>query len=115
VGSLSKDQILQANDNSLMKVAVPEWGGDVFIKVMTCGERDAYENEWVRKKETGVDDFRAKFLARCLVDESGQRLFGNGDIEKLAAKSSKVINRLWMAAMEHNNLSDEAIEDTAKN
>jgi hypothetical protein len=115
MGILTKDQILSANDSALLKVPVPEWGGDVYIKVMTCGERDAYENEWVRKKETGVDDFRAKFLAKCLVDENGQRLFGNGDIDKLAAKSSKIINRLWLAAMEHNNLSDDAIEETAKN
>lgn len=113
--TLSKDQILSANDLELRKVEVPEWGGDVYIRVMSVGERDAYENEWVRKKDTGVDDFRAKFLVRCLVDEKGVRLFDNGDVEKLASKSARVVNRLWQAAMEHNNLSDEAIEELAKN
>jgi hypothetical protein len=82
---------------------------------MSVGERDAYENEWMRKKETGVDDFRTKFLVRCLVDEKGNRLFDNGDVAKLAAKSAKVVNRVWQAAMEHNNLSDESIEELAKN
>lgn len=114
--SLTKDQILAAQDNAnLLKVSVPEWGGDVYIRVMTVGERDAYENEWQRKKETGVDDFRTKFLVRCLVDEKGNRLFDNGDVQRLATKSARVMNRVWMAAMEHNNLSDTAIEELAKN
>jgi len=111
--ALTKEQILAADDLGLLKVSVPEWGGDVYIRVMSVGERDAYENEWVRKKETGVDDFRTKFLVRCLVDERGSRLFGNGDVEKLAAKSAKVVNRVWQAAMEHNNLSDGGIEPLA--
>ena len=111
--SLTKEQILAADDSGLLKIAVPEWGGDVYIRVMTVGERDAYENEWQRKKDTGVDDFRTKFLVRCLVDEKGNRLFDNGDVAKLAAKSAKVMNRVWMAAMEHNNLSDESVEKLA--
>ena len=113
--ALTKDQILAANDVNLLKITVPEWGGDVYIRVMTVGERDAYENEWQRKKDTGVDDFRTKFLVRCLVDEKGNRLFDNGDVERLAQKSARVMNRVWMAAMEHNSLSDESIEELAKN
>lgn len=113
--ALTKDQILAANDANLLKIAVPEWGGDVYIRVMTVGERDAYENEWQRKKDTGVDDFRTKFLVRCLVDEKGNRLFDNGDVERLAQKSARVVNRVWLAAMEHNNLSDTTIEELAKN
>lgn len=113
--ALTKDMILAADDCNLLKVSVPEWGGDVYIRVMTVGERDAYENEWQRKKESGVDDFRTKFLVRCLVDEKGNRLFDNGDVQRLATKSARVMNRVWLAAMEHNNLSDTTIEELAKN
>ena len=113
--ALSKDQIFAAEDAGLLKLNVPEWGGDVFIRVMSVGERDAYENEWQRKKDTGVDDFRTKFLVRCLVDEKGNRLFDNGDVARLAQKSAKVMNRIWLAATEHNNLSEESIEELAKN
>jgi hypothetical protein len=113
--ALTKDQILSVDDLGLLRLHVPEWNGDVFIRVMTVGERDAYENEWQRKKEAGVDDFRTKFLVRCLVDENGNRLFDNGDVAKLAQKSARVMNRIWMAAMEHNNLSDQSIEELAKN
>lgn len=113
--ALTKDQIFSAPDANLLKLHVPEWKGDVYVRVMTVGERDAYENEWQRKRETGVDDFRTKFLVRCLVNESGERLFDNGDVQRLSQKSAKVMNRIWLAAMEHNNLSDESIEELAKN
>lgn len=115
MAALTKDQILAADDLGLLKLSVPEWGGDVHIRVMTVGERDAYENEWQRKRETGVDDFRTKFLVRCLVDNKGNRLFDNGDVARLAQKSARVMNRVWMAAMEHNNLSETTIEELAKN
>ena len=115
MASLTRDQILSADDAGLLKLAVPEWGGDVYIRVMTVGERDAYENEWQRKKETGVDDFRTKFLVKCLVDEKGNRLFDNGDITRLSQKSARVMNRVWRAAMDHNSLSDQSIEELAKN
>lgn len=119
--SLTKEQILAANDSQLLRVDVPEWPdaegkpGVVCIRVMSVGERDAYENQWARAKETGLDDFRSRFLVRCLVDEAGQRLFDNGDISKLASKSARVVDRLWKAAMKHNSLSDESVEEEAKN
>lgn len=115
MATLTKEQIFAADDMGMLKLSVPEWGGDVYIRVMTVGERDAYENEWQRKRETGVDDFRTKFLVRCLVDDKGNRLFDNGDVARLAQKSARVMNRVWLAAMEHNNLSDQSIEELAKN
>jgi hypothetical protein len=114
--ALSKDAIIGADDLGLLKVSVAEWGGDVFIRVMTVGERDAYENEWVASRGKGVEDFRTKFLARCLCDEDGKLLFTTPeDVAKLAKKSAKVMSRLWQQAMEHNALSDGDVEELAKN
>ena len=93
--ALTAEQILAADDLGLVKVNVKEWGGEVFIRVMTVGELDAYQREWVGKRETGVENFRTKFLARCLCDQAGQRLFSDEQIEALAAKSAKVVGRLF--------------------
>ena len=41
--SLSRDQILKAADLKVEKVDVPEWGGAIYLKVMSVGERDSYE------------------------------------------------------------------------
>ena len=112
---LTKEQILAADDMGLLEVQVPEWGGSVFIRVMTVGERDAYENDWVLNKSKGVDNFRAKFLAKCLCDEKGQRLFSESEVVQLAGKSAKVMSRIWQRAMEHNALSEKEVEELAKN
>lgn len=112
---LTRDQILSADDLGLLEVQVPEWGDSVFIRVMTVGERDAYENDWVVNKSRGVEDFRTKFLARCICDSKGERLFKDEDIPLLSKKSAKVMSRLWQLAMEHNALSDKDVEELAKN
>ena len=113
--ALTAEQILAADDLGLLEVKVKEWGGSVFIRVMTVGELDAYQREWIGKKETGVDNFRAKFLARCLCDDKGQRLFTDEQIEQLAKKSAKVVSRLFDKAAAHNAITEKDVEELAKN
>lgn len=113
--ALSKDQILSADDMGLLEIAVPEWGGSVFVRVMTVGERDSYENDWMVNKSNGVENFRSKFLQRVLCDDKGELLFKADEIEQLAKKSAKVVTRVWEAAMKHNALSDGDVEELAKN
>jgi hypothetical protein len=113
--ALTKEQILAADDSGLLEVEVPEWGGSVFIRVMTVGERDSYENEWMANKSTGVSNFRSKFLQRVLCDEHGKLLFSASEVDALAKKSARVVTTLWEAAMRHNKLTDADVEELAKN
>jgi hypothetical protein len=113
--ALTAEQILAADDLGLLKVSVKEWGGEVYIRVMTVGELDAYQREWVGKRDTGVENFRTKFLAKCLCDQAGQRLFSDEQIETLAAKSAKVVGRLFDKAAAHNAITEKDVEELAKN
>ncbi len=115
-------QIMAADDLGILKVVVKEWPGQdgkpmtLGIRVMTVGERDAYEREWIGKRESGIDNFRTKFLARCLCHpESGERLFTDEQVEKLASKSAKVVSTLFEKAMKHNAMSEADVEELAKN
>lgn len=115
-------QIMAAEDLGILKVTVKEWADKegkpltLGIRVMTVGERDAYEREWIGKRETGIDNFRTKFLARCLCHpETGDRLFTDEQIEKLAGKSAKVVSKLFDKAMKHNAMSESDVEELAKN
>lgn len=113
--ALTADQILAADDLGLLEVKVKEWGGSVYIRVMSVGELDAYQKEWIGKRETGVDNFRAKFLAKCLCDEKGARLFTDEQVEELAKKSAKVVGRLFDKAAAHNAITEKDVEELAKN
>ena len=115
-------QIMAAEDLGILKVTVKEWADKdgkpmtLGIRVMTVGERDAYEREWIGKKETGIENFRAKFLARCLCHpETGDRLFTDEQIGKLAGKSAKVVSKLFDKAMKHNAMTADEVEELAKN
>jgi hypothetical protein len=115
-------QILAADDLPVLKVTVREWkGGDgkplvLGVRVMTVEERDSYEKEWVGKKETGIDNFRTKYLARCLCHpESGERLFDEAGIEQLAKKSAAIVSKLFEKALKHNNMTETDVEELAKN
>jgi hypothetical protein len=113
--ALTKSQIIAANDGQPLEVEVPEWGGSVFIRVMTVGERDAYENEWTLSKIRGMENFRAKLLQRTLCDANGVLLFTAGELDALAAKSAAVCDRLFAKAAKHNGLSKGDVEELAKN
>ena len=115
-------QILAADDMPVLRVTVKEWkGGDgkplvLGIRVMTVEERDSYEREWIGNKSTGIDNFRTKYLARCLCHpETGDRLFDEKGIEQLAKKSSAVVSKLFDKAMKHNNMTSDDVEELAKN
>jgi len=121
VADLAK-QILDADDLPILKVTVREWKGRdgkplvLGVRVMTVEERDSYEKEWVGKKETGIDNFRTKYLARCLCHPgSGERLFDEAGIEQLAKKSAAIVSKLFEKALKHNNMTETDVEELAKN
>jgi len=112
---LTRDQILSASDLTIQRFDVPEWGGEVCLKVMTVGERDEYENDWAKSRLTGMHNFRSRFLVRCICDEQGNRLFSDDEAEELANKSAAAMARLWDEAMTLNKLKEKDVEELAKN
>lgn len=112
--ALTAEQILAADDMGLKKVAVPEWGGDLYIRVMSVGERDNYERLWMGKRETGVENFRTEYLARVLCDEKGDLLFSREQVAALAKKSGAVMGRLFDEAMAHNRMTEEDVQELGK-
>ena len=112
--ALTAEQILAADDMGLKKVAVPEWGGDLYIRVMSVGERDNYERLWMGKRETGVENFRTEYLARVLCDEKGDLLFSREQVAALAKKSGAVMGRLFDEAMKHNRMTEEDVAQLGK-
>lgn len=106
--ALNKSAILAAGDYKLDKVAVPEWGGDVFIKTISGLDRDRFEDGYSEQK---MKNFRSRFLVLTLCDEKGERLFTDAEVEELGKKSSLVINRLFDKAWALNAFTSEAVEE----
>ena len=123
---LSRKDILAAPDLEKREVPVPEWGGDgafVVVRSGTGDERDAFERSLMVekregkkvKKEVSTDRIRTKLLVLSIVDEEGNPEFTEADIEALSKKSAKPLSRLFEVAQELWGLSDNDVEELAKN
>jgi hypothetical protein len=105
--ALSKSSIIAAEDFRLEKVHVPEWKGDVYLRVISGTDRDHFEESYADQK---MRAFRIRFLLITLCDEGGERLFEDKDIDLLGKKSSVVINRLFEEAWKLNAFTQEAVD-----
>lgn len=111
---LTRDQILAVNDLKpfVEAVDVPEWGGTVYVRVMTGGERDAFEGKFTRDKHNNL---RA-FLAVCTVcDANGVSLFKSEDVAALGEKSSAALDRVFDVALRLNRLRASDVAELEKN
>lgn len=105
--ALDRKSILAADDVRKEKIAVPEWGGDVFLRVLTGTDRDRFEESYADQK---MKAFRIRFLLLALCDEGGERLFSDDEADILGKKSSVVINRLFEAGWKLNAFTQEAVD-----
>lgn len=113
---LTKEQILAADDIRSEVVSVPEWGGDVRIQSMSGMARDRYEQALFEgKNSVSAKNIRAKLVASSAVDDSGNLLFSETDIEALGKKSAKALDRLFAVAQRINGVTSGDVEELEKN
>lgn len=118
---LSKQILLGATKPPQEIVRVSELGdpdGHVIVRGMTGSERDAFEVSLMegrgRKREVNLKNLRAKLIAFCCVDENGNRLFSNDDVEALGNVRADVMSRIYNVAQRLSGISDEDAEELGK-
>lgn len=116
---LSRDDILKADDITTREVEVPEWGGTVIVRGLSAKERDNWEASLLRQRGNQMvrdsSNIRAKLVVRVLVDDDGKRLFSDGDAAVLGDKCIAAIDRIFETAAELSAITDEDVEELAKN
>lgn len=118
--TLTRDAILEANDTIMEPVEVPEWGGSVMVRAMTGVDRDAFDASMVKfgpdgKGVTDLSNMRVKLLSRTIVDEAGNRIFTDADMEALGRKSAAALERVYQVAQRLNLVGAAGTEAAAKN
>ena len=117
---LTAEAILGADDLPSIRVEVPEWGGHLFVRSMTAGERDLWEawlldSDEARGKGEKVDTIRATLVALTAVNGAGERMFTAEQMPALAKKSAKAMDRVFERARALNAMSAADIEELEKN
>jgi hypothetical protein len=124
---LGRDDVYKAKDQQFDEVGVPEWAPDgdpdpedwvLKLKGMTGRERDLFEASMAPKgnsKRPNLDNFRARLIVQCAVDEEGNRLFNNGDIKWIGEKAAKSISRVFDKCQSMNGLTDADVDELTEN
>jgi hypothetical protein len=117
MATLSREAILAADDSNTELVEVPQWGGAVRVRSLSGRERDRIESRLIGKNgkadPRGLANFRAALVAATVVDENGQQLFTEADVEALANKSAAALDVIATAATRLSGLSKSDVEDLA--
>lgn len=113
---LDRNSILAANDAKHEPVECPEWGGTVYVRTISAAERDRWEIEHEKRKDSpGATNIRGMLLSLALCDEHGKAMFTIADADALGKKSAVVMDRLFDAAAKLNGIGAAATEAAKKN
>ena len=110
---LTRLDILGSDDLEFETVHVPEWNGEVRVRMLTAGQRDRFESEvaGIGGKSKNMTNLRARLVALTACDQEGEQLFQAGDIEALAKKSAAAVDRVFTVAARLNGFTSSDIEE----
>lgn len=112
-----KDRIL-ARSTLLPReaVVVPEWNETVYVRRMTLGEREEFEEGAMETNgkaiKVNLRNVRSRLVSMALVDEAGAQLFTVADALRL---DSLIAMRLVDVALRVNAMAADDVEEIAKN
>ena len=89
------------------------------VRSFTGRERDAFEASMVRgdgrDRKVDLTNMRARLVGLTVIDETGQRLFTDDEVDLLGAKSGAALDRVFAVAQKLNGLSGADVEELSKN
>lgn len=116
---LTKKDFLSARGNFPIKeVEIKELNGSVILRGLSAKEKDQFEQEVFQAKEKGkgiVENFRAKYLVKSIVNEKGEQIFDENDIGWLGDLDGNLIDSLFQEAQKLSGYSSDQLEEKTKN
>ncbi|HXH40180.1 MAG TPA: hypothetical protein VNN08_16240 [Thermoanaerobaculia bacterium] len=117
---LTREAILATHALKTETVDIPEWGGAVIVSELTGKEKDAWEVSMLKRKgkrefEPNLENARAKLLVRAIRTPTGERMFGDSDIDALGQLGAGPLSRLYEVAQRLSGLTDQDLEELAGN
>lgn len=114
----TKDALLGFTQTRYHAIQVEPYG-DFRIRSLTERDRTKFEEGLLNKRGAVNEDHllssRRRLIGMCLVDQDGNLLLAEADIDKLAELDGKLTGALYDACLEHCGFSDEDIQEAVKN
>lgn len=117
-GFATRDTILQPLKRRFTDVTIPEWG-KFRIRSLTELERSRFEASIRDKKgqvnNTKLIDLKCRLIVLCVVDDAGDPLLTNSDIDVLRNQDSQATNLLVDAIQGHCGITETDLGELEKN
>ena len=118
---LTRDDVLDADDlEKLLVKDVPVWGGDIWIRMMSSGERMKFETAMLNSDGeldvSKIGDLHARIVALTAIEVDGSRMFPNpNDVSLVSEKNYAPVQYVAQKALEFNKIDEKSQEEAAKN
>lgn len=111
------NDILATEDKTIEKLPIPEWKGNVYVRVMSAKERSEIEDLYMRitesKRDTGR--FRKELLRRTWVDKDGVLVMSDNALaEHMMGKNALAIERIFEKSCEVNGFRQKDVDTLKK-
>jgi hypothetical protein len=113
---LSLQEILSASFK-YKDVLVPEWGGEVRVRVMSGLARERFERIQSDAAKNGqkIDNLRERIMIATVCDELGNPLLSEEHIAILSTKDWTSLDEVFVAGLELNGMLSNSVDDAEKN
>ena len=112
IKSLSAEAIMRSSDNEMQELHIAQWGGSIYVRGVTCAERDELD-KLLNGKAPDVSKARLRIVTRCCCDADGNQLFSVEDEAWLAKKSNRIIEAINELAMRLSGIGANEEESSA--
>lgn len=110
--ALNKAEILSAMDRKPQIVAV-DGLGEVLIVPMSGKQRQQWSRDVADASK--LDDYYARVVTLCVVDEAGKPMFTDAEASTLADGNGKILQSLVVAVLTVSGLWEGAVDAAKKN
>lgn len=104
-------EILDVEDFQMRKIDVPAWNTQVWIRTMSGVQRDEIEQMMVDEKRANLKSLVAIY---SICDEDGNRFYTRSELKDMNRKSGKALDRVFVEAIDLNQMSEDDIEMLAQ-
>ena len=118
----SRNAILEACRRRTMEFQLDELGDSVRLRSLSALERARLADAWTKAAanegggaETNTREVQCRIAAHGMVDESGERIFGDGDLEAVGQINAAALDKICAEILRLSGLSAGAVEVAAKN
>lgn len=98
-------------------VTVPEWGGDVRVRVMSGLARERFERIQSDAAKSGqkIDNLRERIMIATVCDELGNPLLSEEHIPVLSSKDWTSLDEVFVVGLELNGMLANSVDEAEKN